>query len=252
MRQKKDPVVTMNGDLKVIVEEGPGKDGVTTYEHPSYGMLQFSRINNSNRRTLFGSSLDHHYTTVRLRIAQGRRRHHLKRDWYSDAGRLPYIEVEMSAAQFAEAITNMNVGSGVPCTVVSRDAEMIPEPPKTVPVELQSIRDSHARDMEEVGRKLREAVGRADQILSKKNLTKKDREDIVAEIRRAADHFASNQSFAIHSFQEAADKVVSSAKVEVDAAIQSMIQNAGIKSLGEGAESPPLLAPPADLDDESR
>ena len=52
------------------------------FEHESYGMLAFSRITGNSGR-LFGSSLPNQGTSIRLRIAQGMRRHALGQDWYS-------------------------------------------------------------------------------------------------------------------------------------------------------------------------
>jgi len=55
---------------------------------------------------------------------------HLNRDWFHKKKHL--IEVEMSQTQFAEMITSLNVGDGVPCTIrYLPDKHRIEDPPDT-------------------------------------------------------------------------------------------------------------------------
>lgn len=229
----------MEGNLKITTGGVWGDDEVT-YEHPSYGMISFNRVTNSGQQVLFGSPINRHYSSVRLRIHQGRRRHHLKHDRFSAAEMAPFVDVEMSAAQFAEAITNMNAGDGVPCTIRSVNGRMVEDPPLT-PLEVEKIRQSFAEDMKDLGNMLARSIERADELLKKKSLTKQDKEEIIAELRLASSHFASNKKFAVDSFQEATEKIVTSAKVEIEATFQTMIRNAGINALTEGMEPPQLL-----------
>lgn len=239
-RERIEPKTHTEGELKVTVGGYLGDEEVT-YEHPSYGMVAFSRLHCSGKQVLFGSPLDRHYASVRLRVHYGRRRHHLKRDWFSTADHNPVVEIEMSAAQFAEAITNMNVGDGVPCTIRYAEGRMVPDPPENAPLEVEKIRQSFAEDMREIGEKLKRSIGRADELLKKKSLTKQDRDDIMAELRLAAEHFQSNQKFAVDSFQESTDKIVTAAKTEIDATFQSVVREAGLQKLREGLEPPKLL-----------
>jgi hypothetical protein len=82
-------------------------------KHPSFGMVSFSRCYGTNRR-LFQSHVKN-MTTVRLRIKQASVKHSLHQD--HTYGEESLIEVELSPAQFAELLTSMNVGDGVPCTI---------------------------------------------------------------------------------------------------------------------------------------
>ena len=81
--------------------------------HPSYGMLQFNRTS-GGKTALFGSSIQHS-DTIMMRLRQGEVSRDINNDWFFGADVI--VEVEMSYSQFAECITSMNMGSGVPVTI---------------------------------------------------------------------------------------------------------------------------------------
>lgn len=81
--------------------------------HPAYGMLSFSR-RTGGKQSLFGSSIEHK-DVIAMTLRHGEVDRQLNRDWYH--GTEVIAEVEMSYAQFAEAITSMNIGTGVPVTI---------------------------------------------------------------------------------------------------------------------------------------
>jgi len=99
--------------------------------HPSYGTVMFTRTHcGGGREKLFGSAITNHFTTVKLTIREAELRHkyHEDRIW----GDRKIIEVELSAAQFVELLTTMNVGTGTPCTIRFRQDVgkiEIPSPP---------------------------------------------------------------------------------------------------------------------------
>ena len=98
-------------------------------EHPSYGILHISRTSGGTSAIrLFGSPLATHYGTIRLTISKGKWIHGLNHDRYFGMSK-DFIEVEMSAAQFADAITSLNMGSGTPCTIRYVGGERVPDPP---------------------------------------------------------------------------------------------------------------------------
>lgn len=85
-------------------------------KHESYGMLQICRTHGGERH-LFGSSIAHQ-DTVRLSVHPGSLIRDLNYDWYH-ASNKSLIEIEMSPAQFADAIMNVNDGNGTPVTIRS-------------------------------------------------------------------------------------------------------------------------------------
>jgi hypothetical protein len=90
----------------------------------SGALITFSRCSGSTH--LFASDFDHqHY--IRLRVRPAREHRSLGRTWYSNDHKRDYIDVAMSASQFAEAITSLNMGCGVPCTIKHLDGKDFPD-----------------------------------------------------------------------------------------------------------------------------
>ena len=84
-------------------------------KHPSFANLYIGRSQSSGKVALFGSSIKHH-DIINLRISPAFMDRDLNYDRYY-AENLPYIEIAMSQSQFAQAITSLNMGAGVPVTL---------------------------------------------------------------------------------------------------------------------------------------
>ena len=125
-------------------------DEVKRQKHPAYGLVQFSRQHGGSKK-LFGSQIRSD-TTIALRIFEGEVQHELSYDRYSHAKNRPIIEVVLSAAQFAELLTTMNMGSGVPCTIEYRDGKDVPPIPETDKAEAQKIHEGFQRKTGGAGR----------------------------------------------------------------------------------------------------
>jgi len=198
-----------------------------TDKHESYAMLQISRVNCNEGMNLFGSSIKHS-NTIRLRIAEGSVDRHLNRDWYH--GGKKYIEIEMSSNQFAEAITTLNQGDGVPVTLKylgEKEIESCPSVNKR-----QGFENEFKERMAELDLKLNQLTTNTEILLNnKKNLTKRDREDILHEINMLRQEVRSNIPFVAKSFNEQMDKTVLEAKGEVEGSIIHKIISTGLKGL---------------------
>jgi len=220
-------------------------DNRKEFDHESYGMIGFSRITSTGGSRLFGSSLENHYTTVRMRICQATRIHDLGRDWYHGGKEL--IEVELSAAQFAELLTTMNVGSGVPCTIRHVGGDRMDDPPNELH-EVEEVREGFREDAERLGREMRAMVKKAEEMLkSKTPPNKSQREEILHDLQMFVQHVEKNMPFMASQFQEATEKMVTEAKTEVDAFITHNVVTEGLRSLAEkGVSSVPVLPPKKD------
>lgn len=98
-------------------------------DHESYGMLGFHRVTCSSAQPLYGSSIKHR-DTIMLTLKTGHMRRNLNEDWYY--GDRTLFKVEMSATQFADLITSLNQGDGVPVTIrymKQGDLKKCEEPP---------------------------------------------------------------------------------------------------------------------------
>jgi hypothetical protein len=209
------------------------------FSHESYGMVQFSRIMGHSGR-LFGSSLPDQGSFIRLRIVKADRRHHLGRDWYHGESKV-LLELDLSNVQFAELLTTMNHGSGVPCTLRFAEGRHMETPPEER-LEAQQVRDDFKEKLGQVARNMTESMKKIDEILAKKNTTQADKKMVHNLLGLVVQDVQSNIPFWLKSFHEATGKIVASAKTEIDAFATNVVMSAGFKALGEGA-APPVTVP---------
>ncbi len=200
-------------------------------KHPSYGMVGFSRITHGGAKggtNLFGSSLSHHHT-IALRIKRASKKRSLSEDRYY--GEETVVEVEMSPAQFAEAITTLNVGDGVPCTIRRIGRQGVENCPETSMRQLFEAEFEHACvSTSDVAFDL---IKKAEALLSQKTVKMSDRKELVELLRKISLNLKSNLPFIGTQFNEAMDKVVADAKGSFEAAIATRISDLGIKAFSE-------------------
>ena len=201
-------------------------------KHPSYGLLSFSRISGGTTN-LFGSSIQHK-NTIKLCISECDVKRDLSTDWYHDNGRI--IEVEMSYSQFAEAITSMNMGNGVPVTIrwVRGEGRIEPCP----------FTDKKQQFEEEFKHRLDKANETANQLIlnveklfeEKKNLTKNDKNEILSMLTKIYQSINGNSDFMYRMFNEQMDKTTTEAKGEIEAFMQNKINSIAQAALVEQRE----------------
>lgn len=210
--------------------KSPRSDESDESTHESYGIVSLSRCEGSHEK-LFGSSIKDHRTYVSLRIMHGKKIHNLSQDWYSVNGRTPIIKVDMSAAQFAELITTMNIGDGVPCTIRSQDGVKMDKPPDDDDMEIEKIRSGFKGQTKELANKLEKFRSEVETLFEGKSVTKKDREEILKQLSMFIQAIHSDIPFVLDQFEEAAERVVTTAKAEVDAFVTHSVMRAGIESI---------------------
>lgn len=215
---------------------------MTDFKHPSYGLVQFSHRHGSPK--LFGSALNQHltqnYVTLSIRKATLiREEGNPDRHYGSISGDL--IEVNMTAAQFAELLTTMNIGMGVPCTISRLNNQRVEDPP-ALPSEAENLREDFKISLEKHVKELQdETLPRIREIVAKKNLNKADQAEILAAFQRVVRQAVDNAPFALDLFQESTEKVVAAAKTEIDAFMRAAVVQAGLEALqGKGTETPQL------------
>src|SRR5687767_9861689 len=120
MRPIVPPIVTQTPN-------DPCSDSVT--EHPAFAQVRANR-HRSNGGTLYGSDFQH-YGGVSITISRSHLYRGLSNDNYFERGEL--IRVELSEAQWARFVSDLNSGSGTPCTLRSHQGDRmvpgLPDPP---------------------------------------------------------------------------------------------------------------------------
>lgn len=207
--------------------------------HPTWASLQISRV--SGQATLFGSQVQHQHF-IELRVCPMKRKHDLGQDWYY-AEPMPYIEIQMTAAQFAEAITSLNMGSGVPCTLNSLNGKMLPRPPAEES-EPERVRQYVNEKTVESRQEIKAAQARLDEILAKPTIGKADRATIKDLNEKISNLVRRDLPFYMEQFTEATERVTAKAAAEFEAMVASKLTSLGLSSmqsllqLGEDKKEP--------------
>jgi hypothetical protein len=213
-------------------------------KHESYGALEISRCQRPST-ALFGSSILHD-NTIRIRIsaAELRREYNTDRMYVSSSRKDTYAEAEMSYNQFAEAVTSLNLGGGIPVTVRFAGGRAM-EPCPFVGKDEQFRAEFKAR-LEELAATVNGAVSRAEELFDiKKPLNKAEKEEILSLLHSLSTEVNSNIPFVRDCFAEQMDKTVTEAKSEIEGFFQSRMNAAAnaaiaqsLKALGDGGMAP--------------
>lgn len=215
----------------------------TRTSHPSYGSLAFRR-RTGGVTPLFGSSIEHRDT-----IAMTLYHADITRGLHSDSiyDNKKIVEVEMSYSQFAEAITSMNMGSGVPVTIrwTEKDGH--------VPAcDFVSKREQFADEFKEKRQKVTEESQQiiqdvADLFDKKKTLTKADKQEILKKLSKLSMDIGCNMDFIADQFNEQMDKTVMEAKGEIESFCQNKINSIASTTLVEHKDELLKLENPVDI-----
>lgn len=217
----------------------------TKTSHPSYGTLAFSR-RTGGATPLFGSSIEHRDTIVmtlyHADITRG-----LHQDSIYGSGRA-IAKVEMSYSQFAEAITSMNMGSGVPVTIRWTEKDG-----KIPPCDFVSKREQFIDEFKE---KRKKATEDAQQLIKdvmelfsqKKALTKADKDAILNKLHHLNMDIGCNMDFIADQFNEQMDKTVMEAKGEIESFYQNKINSIAEMALVEYRDELRVLDNPVNFE----
>lgn len=182
-------------------------------KHESYGLIQISRIFHDSH--LFGSDIAHS-SAIRLKIKNALVKSSDGTDFYVGTDSL--IEVDMSASQFAEAITNLNSAEGTPVTIRRFNGKPVADCP------FNDSRDKFAEalseNLNEVDRISEDLMDDVKELFAKKSLTKADKDLILSKLESLRLNIGSNRNYIFSAITEQMEKTVAEAKAEVNSYIQ--------------------------------
>lgn len=200
-------------------------------KHESYGMLQFSRTS-GGAKALFGSSIQHKDTIV-MTLREGEVLRELNKDYYF--GSKEIVEVEMSYSQFAEAITAMNIGTGVPVTINYIQGKGRLEDCPFVDKK-QQYENEFAEHLEDIKKEASDTINEVKKIFDKKSIGKGDKEEILKKLQRLESQIGGNTEFIYKQFNEQMNKTVTEAKGEIEAFCQNKMNSIALTALSEHQE----------------
>lgn len=209
----------------LISEDHIGK----CYKHPSFGMISFSR-QQGGKTNLFGSSIQHN-NTISLVIREGQVSRGLNEDWYF--GDKEIIRVEMSQSQFAELITSMNNGSGVPCTI-----NYIQGKGNISNADFANKQQQFNEEFKDkIDRHYEQSLSSYNEIRDllehKKTISKSDRGKILEKFYQATCGLKGSSKFVYSQFQEQVEKTVTEAKGEIEAFAQNKLNSIAYAAINE-------------------
>ena len=197
-------------------------------KHPSFANIYIGRTYCSGQKNLFGSSIKHS-ETITLKISPAYMARDLNYDRYY-ADNTPYIEVEMSQAQFAQAITSLNMGAGVPVTLTRLNGEYI-EPCPFVD-KREQFNNEFRDDMQRVSKEIDEVTAEVEKLVEeKRNFSKADREKILKALSNVKHQISSNYPYMYSMFNEQMDKTVSEAKAEIESHLQGRMEDVAARAM---------------------
>ncbi len=212
------------------------KDEKTT-QHESFGIAGFSRSTSSGGITLFGSSIKHG-NTITFTVRHGEVIRNLEQDWYHSAARLPIVEIEMSQAQFAEMITSMNMGDGIPVTLRYVNGKRMEDCPHESKVQQHS--NEFKQRMKEFSERVN-AYGKDLYSKIEKRLPKKEQDEVKSIVAMIVQEVESNIPFYEKQFVRQMEKTQTEAKAEIEAFVNNKIHSAGLSSLLSEGEAKNIL-----------
>ena len=204
-------------------------------EHKSFGIISFSRASSTSAKPLFGSSLKHG-NTIRMRLSHAQEERDLNTDWIRPTGLI--AEVEMSGSQFAELITSMNMGEGVPCTIRWLNGETVDDPPYEDKSELH--RKEFAKHQDDILASAENVLAMTKELFEKKSLTKADKETIINHLKKLCVNIGPNTNYQVTMFDEQMAKSVTEAKNEIETFYMNKIISLGNQALVENGDIPKL------------
>lgn len=228
---KVDTLVTVPAEYKTRTKEmTKGMEGEEYEKHPSYGLVSITRTTGGGRSALFMSPF-RHQQAMTLNISRAKIDRSLHHDHVFEEENL--ISIDLSEAQFARMVSSTGNGVGTPCTLTSVGGDLMPRPPERK--DLEKFQDDVKKDMLKAGEALLDAEAKIKALLDKPNVTKTDRREIEHLLNEATRRFRDHLPYTVEQLGEHMNKVVESAKIEVDAYVNLRIETLGREALAAGA-----------------
>jgi len=162
-------------------------------------------------------------------IRKATREHCLNEDRIFGSGQL--ITVEMSSAQYAELLTTMNIGTGIPCTIKHIAGAGRVEDPPDDEIEIDRVQDSFKSKLKGMVSWIKEQRAEMVEILEKKTLSKANKAKIDWVLQKVQQEVECNMPFVVDQFNEASERMVTAAKAEVDAFVTHAVVKTGLTEL---------------------
>ncbi len=187
------------------------------------GLIQISRTY-GGRNVLFGSNIPHD-TCMRLTISQAYIHRSFNENHYYPKNKL--IEIELSPSQYAEMITNLNHGVGVPCTITKFMEERVPNDLK-LNDELEMVKLEYSESVDKIMDEIKNTIY---EIPDDKSMSPKKIRDLKIDLVNMLYRLTQEAPFMKERFDETLDKIFVEAKASIDDTINLTLSNIGLDTI---------------------
>lgn len=198
--------------------------------HDAFGMVGISVVTGGDN-VLFGSDLNHGQQVV-FRVKRAIHQRHLNNDWFH--GRCELLEFAMSHNQFAELITNQNHGDGVPCTLryapaVGANIMRMPAIDR-IESKAEIMRNEIKASAKEQLTKVSASLAKVEELINSGSMSKKELKAALFSMKCHLENTPSNMEYVVKQSEEALEKAVTSAKIDIEAYISTAINKLGVQA----------------------
>lgn len=201
-------------------------------KHESYGTIQISRITSGGKRKFYGSPLQEHFSYISIRLFPSELSYSLGEERYFPSSGKPLCEINLTNAQFTEMITNLNNGSGVPCTIHSFDGKVY-DPPPVTETEQDRIKSDFMEKRKDFNNYLESKCAELETLVNNSKLNKKEKTEFNNLVRTILRDCIADTPFLLEQFQESTERATQTFKIEVDSLLANMVNLLGTKTLQE-------------------
>ena len=201
------------------------------YSHPAFGVITMTHPV-GGRTTLFGSDVQHP-GTVSIQIKTAELCRSSSRDWYSSAGGEVLVDFEMSHSQFVDFVSSTGRGEGTPITlriVRKGPAEFLPGI-KMVEAKTESTKRQIEQEVRAQLSEIEDRIAAVEANLNSGKLSKKEIREQIDDMKCIVRNLPSNLGYAVGCAKEAVDSMASSAKVDVEAFLNSRVRALGLNAI---------------------
>jgi hypothetical protein len=196
--------------------------------HPTFGVIRFCHCSSGGDLRLFGSGVGHQHF-IELAIDRAEVKRDFGKEYYF--GRENLVTLQLSATQFAELLTTMNIMPGVPCTLRYVDRKYQGDVPE-IESRLKVAHDYAKDQLVEFAQDIEKYEQQVLDLLNKDGaLNKADRKLLGEILGKCLQEIKSNMPFYNRVFHEVAEAVTQHAKTEIEAFMEMKVRMLGLKEL---------------------
>lgn len=222
----------MRDEVEIKVGTGP-INNEETFDHPAFGQVEIHRVETNARLGMYGANSQLHPTYLMFRVFHSQRSHNFGSDYFFSKNP-PIVEFHMTPLQFSDLLTQMNYGSGVPCTLRTINGEGVPRIPITDKTEIERVRQSFVDSVRDLTDKMKldAMINEIEEILSGKTIKKADKKRILDLVSKIRTEVSSNLPFLLRSFISSAEKVQGEVKKEISSFVTLVSNHFGRSVIG--------------------